>query len=210
MNIIDRVQKLNITPTVKVALIQASVALLIFGLGIRYGRSQLSTSTADESGKAAKPFFQTLSPEEMGQFDGFMDQYRSKELSTNIQESYRMLEFIDMKLISLEGHTFSGKYKLGKASIRDLLVKAYSDLKEAYQARIDAIGKALSDNSASALPAIAKANAKAESSSLHYLMALVTYEKLGERERIPTHQLHPLISKYRNITGFQGAVNVEG
>ncbi len=209
MNIIGRVQKLNITPTVKAALIQGSVALLIFGLGIGYGRSQLSMSAVDESRKTAKPFFQTLSPEEMGQFDWFMDQYRSKELSTNIQESYRMIEFIDMKVEPLRGHTFFGKYKPGKAAVRDFLVRAYVDLKEAYQARIEAVGGALSDNSASAFTAVAKANAKAESSSLHYLIALVTYEKLGERERIPTDRLQPLISKYRNITGFHGVVNVE-
>jgi len=210
MSILDKIQRLNITPTVKAAIIQGCVALLIFGLGARYGRLQAIQSAPSVSKQATKPFNEAIKVDELLQFDKFMDQYRSGESSTNIQESYRVMEYIDMDVDSLRERTFAGKRTRSLGTIRDQIVKSYLDLKEAHQARIESIEKVFSKNTIGAASDVAKARAKSESASLNYLFALLAYENIAGMEQIPVRELQPVISKYRGITGCNMVVsNVE-
>lgn len=191
---LDKVQKLNITPPVKAALIQAAVAILIFGLGAKFGNSRLIFNGADRV--ATTPSL--LNVEEFRQFDLFMQQYRAADF--NVANSYKMLEFIDMKAAALNQSDSSGEEKI----VRESLKGAYRTLGEAYQARMDALNKVASENTMGAATAMAKANAKSESSCLRFLMGLLAYDHSCQKRSVRTAEIQPLISKYRNITGFQG------
>lgn len=188
----------------------ASIGLFLLGIaalgwvGLLWSEHIVKQPQRDRGYVQKKNFFDQFSFDEVRQFDLFYEQYLNTQFT--IPGAYQSIEWLNLKRSSIEDYQFRDKFE---DAVKKLMVNSYTSLVEAYEAKLDAVKKIGSDSTVSMASDVARARTKGDMSALHYLWALLAYEKVLDRTGRRNVELGNLINKYRQVTGWNGRITID-
>lgn len=163
----------------------------------------VSLASTDSSQEEASKFLNEFNPSELTQLDAYYDNFRNSKL--NLSTAYQLVEVFNSNIQRFESFRFKDKYY---EYVRAGLIRSYSYLKEAYEAKLESINQI--ENPMAMASAVSKANAKQMMIALNILSTLLSYEKthaIDDYTNAP--DLQALIKKYRGICNFYGELKEE-